>query len=247
LLEAFSRQAIWLVALLVLAGLATAAMLLEFRPDFARPYDQGLLTKAAITLALLALAASNRHVLAPRIASDHTAMGKLRWTIRAEICLFACIFAVTAWLTTWQSPHAAVHGDHDVQVVGPITIIDPCAPAMPGGLGTGAGYMVIVNNQASADRLLSASSPWAEHVSLHVSTMDGNISRMSDLDALPVPAHGRAEFTQGHNHLMFTGLYAPFVAGDVVPVTLQFERAGKVQVTLRVKPLGDVTSGSHTH
>lgn len=247
LLEAFSRQAIWLVALLVLAGLATAAMLLEFRPDFARPYDQGLLAKAAITLALLALAATNRLVLAPRIARDHTAMGKLRWTIRAEICLFASIFAVTAWLTTWQSPHGVVHSDHELQVAGPITIIDPWAPAMPGGLGTGAGYMVIVNNQASDDRLLSASSPWAEHVSLHVSTMDGNISRMSDLDALPVPAHGQAEFAQGHNHLMFTGLYAPFVVGDVVPVMLQFERAGKVPVTLHVKPLGDGSTGSHTH
>lgn len=247
LLETFSRQAIWLVALLVPAGMATAAMLLEFRPDFARTYDQGLLAKAAITLGLLVLAATNRLVLAPRIARDVAAMGKLRWTIRSEVCLFACIFAVTAWLTTWQSPHAAVHGDHDVQVAGPITIIDPWAPAMPGGLGTGAGYMVIVNNQASDDRLLSASSPWAEYVSLHVSIMDGNISRMSDLDALPVPAQGQAEFAQGHNHLMFTGLYAPFVAGDVVPVTLQFERAGKVQVSLRVKPLGDVITGSHAH
>lgn len=247
LLETFSKQAIWLVASLVLAGLATAAMLLEFGPDFARTYDQGLLAKAAITLSLLAFAATNRLVLAPRIATDDAALGMLRWTIRSEVCLFACIFAVTAWLTTWQSPHAAVHGKHDVQVVGPITIIDPWAPAMPGGLGTGAGYMVIVNNQVSDDRLLSASSPWAEHVSLHVTSMDGNISRMSDLDALPVPAHGQAEFSQGHNHLMFTGLYAPFVAGDVVPVTLKFERAGKVQVTLRVKPLGDVITGSHTH
>lgn len=247
LLDSFSSQAIWLVPLLVLAGIATAAMLLEYRPHLGRAYDQGLLAKAAITLGLLALAATNRLVLVPDIARDDAAIGKLRWTVWAEICLFACIFAVTAWLTTWQSPHAVVHGDHDVQVAGPITIVDPWAPAMPGGLGTGAGYMVIINNQASDDRLLSASSPWAGHVSLHVSTMDGNISRMNDLDALPVPAHGRAEFAQGHNHLMFTGLYAPFVAGDVVPVTLQFERAGKVQVTLRVKPLGDVTSGSHTH
>ena len=167
-------------------------------------------------------------------------------TIRSEVCLFACIFAVTAWLTTWQSPHAAVHGDHDVQVAGPITIIDPWAPAMPGGLGTGAGYMVIVNNQASDDRLLSASSPWAEYVSLHVSIMDGNIPRMSDLDALPVPAHGQAEFTQGHNHLMFTGLYAPFVAGDVVPVTLVFEKAGRIDVKIKVVPLGGDT-GEHNH
>ena len=238
LLETFSRQAIWLVALLVPAGLATAAMLLEYLPDFARTYEQGLLAKAAITLGLLVLAATNRFVLAPRIARDDAAMGKLRCTIRAEICLFACIFAVTAWLTTWHSPHAAVHSDHDVQVVGPITIIDPWAPAMPGGLGTGAGYMVIFNNQKNDDRLLSASSPWAEHVSLHVSTMEGSISRMSDLDALPVPAHGQAEFAQGHNHLMFTGLYAPFVAGDVVPITLIFEKAGRVDVKVKVLPLG---------
>lgn len=246
-LGAFSRQAIWLVLLLVLAGAVTVALLLEFHPDFARTYDRGLLAKAALTLGLLALAAINRLVLTPRIAWDAAAIRKLRWTVRTEICLFACIFAVTAWLTTWQSPHAAVHGDYDVQVVGPVTIVSPWAPAMPGRLGTSAGYMVIINNQESDDLLLSASSPWAEHVSLHVSTRDGDISRMSDLDALPVPAHGQAEFAQGHNHLMFTGLYAPFVVGDVVPVTLRFERAGQVQVMLHVKPLADVGTGTHTH
>ncbi len=100
--------------------------------------------------------------------------------------------------------------------------------------------------QASDDRLLSASSPWAEHVSLHVSTMDGNISRMSDLDALLVPAHGQAEFAQGNNHLMFTGLYAPFVAGDVVPVTLHFERAGMVQTALKVRTLGHDPAPDHS-
>lgn len=235
------------MVLLVPAGTVTAALLLEFHPDLARTYDRGLLAKAVLTLGLLALAAINRLVLTPRIAWDAAAIRKLRWTVRTEICLFACIFAVTAWLTTWQSPHAAVHGDHDVQVVGPVTIVNPWAPAMPGRLGTSAGYMVILNNQASDDRLLSASSHWAEHVSLHVSTRDGDISRMSDLDALPVPAHGQAEFAQGHNHLMFTGLYAPFVVGDVVPVTLQFERAGQVQVMLHVKPLADVGTGTHTH
>lgn len=245
-LETFSKQAIWLVSVLVLAGVATAVMLLECRPDFGRNYDRGLLAKSAITCGLLALAAVNRLALAPRITQDQNAIGKLRWTIRAEIGLFACVFAVTAWLTTWQSPHAAVHGDHDVQVAGPITIIEPWAPAMPGGLGTGAGYMVIVNNQANYDRLLSASSPWAEHVSLHVSTVDGNISRMQDLEALIVPAHGRAEFAQGHKHLMFTGLYAPFVVGDVVPITLVFEKAGRIDLMMKVLPFGG-SIGEHDH
>lgn len=247
LLQCFSRQAIRVVILLVFAALVTASLLLEFQLDIARTYDRGLIAKAALTLGLLALAVINRLVLSRRLAAGADATGRLHMTILAEICLFAAIFAVTAWLTNWQSPHAAVHGDHDVQASGPITIVDPWAPAMPGGLGTGAGYMVILNNQQIDDRLLSASSPWAEHVSLHVSTLEGTISRMRNLDGLAVPAHGKAEFAQGHNHLMFTGLYAPFVAGDVVPVTLEFERAGNVHIVLHVRPLGYTPEFDHDH
>ena len=36
--------------------------------------------------------------------------------------------------------------------------------------------------------------------------------------------------------LMFMDIGAPFVDGETVPVTLTFEKAGKVELTLAVKP-----------
>lgn len=41
----------------------------------------------------------------------------------------------------------------------------------------------------------------------------------------------------GVYHLMFTGLYSRFVAGDVAPRALVFERAGEVNFMLQVRSI----------
>lgn len=249
LVNRFSRQAVWVVAVLLVAAMSTAALLLEFRFDPALAYQRGLMAKFALTLVLLALAGVNRLALAPRLAAEPKSHAWLRRTIVAELLLFAGIIATTAWLTTYQSPHNAPHPGHveTLQVDGPIGIIDPWAPAMPGGIGTGAGYMVIVNNQPEGDRLIAAKSPWAEHVTLHASTMDGNIARMRNLKALEIPPGQRVTLEPGVYHLMFERMHAPFVAGDQVPLTLVFERGGEVEVTLAVQPLGSRPDQDHEH
>ncbi|MEQ1539551.1 MAG: copper chaperone PCu(A)C [Sphingorhabdus sp.] len=245
LVRNFSRQALWIVSLLVAAAIITAVQLLGFQIDWTRAYDFGLIAKAALTSGLLGLAAVNRFSLSKRLTQSQSALKWLRGTIIVEVLLFLAIFSTTAWLTTWHSPHEQDHGQ--VQASGPIQIVDPWAPATIGTLSTGAGYMTIINTTTRDDRLLSASSPWAEDVTLHVSTFDGRITRMEKLEAPTVPAGGELKFSPGANHLMFTGLYSPFVAGDSVPVTLKFERAGEVAVMLRVLPLGERPSGHHDH
>lgn len=237
LVRRFGRQALWIVALLLAAALSTAVLLLEFNFDLESGYTRGLLAKAGLTSGLIALAGLNRLVLTPRLATENRHRSWLLRSILAEVCLFACIVCLTAWLTTWRSPHVTLRTEQRVPA-GPIEVIDVWGPAMPGGVGNGAGYMVIINNQSAEDRLVAASSPWADHVSLHNSTISEQISRMREGMSLSVPAHGRVALTPGAHHLMFTGLYAPFFAGDVLPVVLEFERAGRVDVTLVVRPLG---------
>ncbi|KQN07137.1 hypothetical protein ASE85_18905 [Sphingobium sp. Leaf26] len=250
LVTRFSRQAVWIIGVLLTVAPATAVLLLEFRFDPALAYQQGLLTKIGLTAVLLTLAGFNKLILMPRLVAGNGSRIWLRSTIAAEILLFAGVMGTTAYLVTYRSPHDAADAAHvhpdEIAVSGPICIVQPWAPAMPGGARTGAGYMVIVNNQPVADRLVAASSPWAEHVSLHASINDGNIARMRELAALRVPAGGRTTMKPGVYHLMFTGLYAPFVAGDVVPLTLVFERAGKVAVTLNVRPIGGYVD-DHNH
>ncbi|WP_051330182.1 copper chaperone PCu(A)C [Niveispirillum irakense] len=247
----FSRQAMVVVCLLLAAALMTSALLLEFRLVPTLAYPRGLLTKLALTGGLLMLAGINKLILTPRLAVRPKARVWLRWMIAADLLLFVGIIATTAYVTTYLSPHAASAAMHthqgQFQVEGPIGIADPWAPAMPGSAATGAGYMVIVNNQPVDDRLVAVSSPWAERVTLHASIMEDEIARMRRLEALPIPHGGRVVLEPGTFHLMFSGLYAPFVAGDSVPVTLTFEQAGRVDVVLTVHPLTRQRLPGHEH
>lgn len=242
LVATFSRQAVWIVSALLIAALTTAGLLLEFRFDLELAYQRGLIAKLGLVLTLLALAGINKLVLAPGLGMAPKARQRLTRMIRAELLLFSAIFAVTGWLTTYASPHDADHGDSDEQIApqatGPIAIVEPWAPAVPDGLGTASGYMVIVNNQPFEDRLIAARSPWAEHVSLHASSVENRMATMRELDALPIPAKRRVNLKRGVYHLMFTGLYSPLVEGDTVPVTLTFERAGNLDVAFDVRGMG---------
>jgi periplasmic copper chaperone A len=51
-------------------------------------------------------------------------------------------------------------------------------------------------------------------------------------DGIPVPAGETVVLAQGGLHVMFMGLTEAWSEGDGVPVTLVFERAGSVEVTL---------------
>jgi len=53
---------------------------------------------------------------------------------------------------------------------------------------------------------------------------------MKEVDAIEVPAGGEVALEPGGYHIMLIDLAKPIEAGDTVPVTLQFENAGEVQV-----------------
>jgi copper(I)-binding protein len=53
---------------------------------------------------------------------------------------------------------------------------------------------------------------------------------------LEIPAGATVEINPGGNmHLMFMSVKEPFKAGATVPLTLEFEKAGKVELALPVK------------
>ena len=242
----FSRQATWVVAMLVGAALVTASVLLDFKFDWSKAYTSGLLVKFGLTIALLALAGVNRIILVPRLTGESRTLPRLRAMIVAEIALFACILSVTAWLTTWQSPRDLAGTQPQTAVIeGPIGIVEPWAPAMFTGAETAAGYMTIVNTQQVDDRLLAVSSPWAGNVNLHMSEFAGDVSSMRELDGVAIPAGGRIVLEPGARHVMFTDLVIPFAEGDDVPITLHFEIAGQVESLLKVYAFADLPEHGH--
>lgn len=120
---------------------------------------------------------------------------------------------------------------------GGISVVAPWSRAAPAG-ATGAGYMVLRNTGAAADRLLGAETPLARRVELHTQEREGEVVRMRAVETVPVPAGGSVTLAPGGLHLMLVGLAQPLRPGGRVPLTLRFERAGAVPVELVVEAAG---------
>jgi periplasmic copper chaperone A len=118
---------------------------------------------------------------------------------------------------------------------GGVEISAAWAAPTPGGVDVSAGYLTIANSTAENDRLVAAASPRAERVEIHEMAMDGAVMRMRRAEALDIPAGEQVALAPGGLHLMFFGVTQPFAEGEEIPVTLTFERAGAVDVTLPVQ------------
>ncbi len=125
---------------------------------------------------------------------------------------------------------------HSFQL-GAIAIGHPYARATVPGQPAGGGYLKL-DNRGAADRLLSASAGVAGSVELHTMSMEGDVMRMRQLDAIDLPAGKTVELKPGGLHIMFMGLKAPLKAGDSFPMKLKFEKAGEVTVQVKVEAPG---------
>lgn len=120
--------------------------------------------------------------------------------------------------------------------VGDLRIEHPWSRAVATKAATAAGYMAIHNIGKEPDHLIGASTPRARNVEIHEMTMIDNVMRMR-----PVP--GGIEIRPGEAvriapnglHLMIVGPDDGFVQGARIPMILEFERAGKVEVELAVE------------
>lgn len=122
--------------------------------------------------------------------------------------------------------------------IGDLEISAGFTRAMLPGAKAGGGYLTIVNSGSKADRLVSVASP-AGQVEIHQMTMEGEIMRMRALnDGLTIAPGETVSLTPGRTHLMFLNVVEPFREGASIAVTLTFERAGPVKVTLPVLGAG---------
>lgn len=123
--------------------------------------------------------------------------------------------------------------------VGNIMIDHAWARATPLGAKVGGGYLTIKNTGAIPDRLISASSPAASKVEVHEMAMDKGVMKMRPVnDGLSVAPGQSVTLAPGGYHFMMIGLRAPLKKGETVPLTLKFEKAGEVKVTLDIEGIG---------
>jgi len=133
-----------------------------------------------------------------------------------------------------MAPAAAVAGMAPVKA-GDLDLSSGYVKAMLPGQPVGGGYITIHNGGSGGDRLISVSSPAAAKVELHEMTMKDNIMRMRELkDGIAIAAGATVSLSPNTLHMMFQQVKVPFKQGGTVPVTLTFEKAGVVSLTLPV-------------
>jgi periplasmic copper chaperone A len=120
-----------------------------------------------------------------------------------------------------------------------IQVEQPWARATPAGASTGAVYLTITNKSQEMDRFLSASSDVADKLQIHEMKVVNGVMEMREVTGgVAVAANGSVELKPGSYHLMLMGLKKPLKAGETIPLTLDFEKAGKVSITVPIRAMG---------
>lgn len=133
---------------------------------------------------------------------------------------------------------AGVASAHDVEV-GSLELSDLWTRATPPAAPAAGGFLTITNKGSEPDRLIAVSSPEAAASELHEMSMDNGVMKMRPLaNGIEIPAGGKVTLAPGGLHLMFITLKDTLKEGRKFPVTLTFEKAGKVDTFLHIMAIG---------
>lgn len=122
-----------------------------------------------------------------------------------------------------------------------IEIKDAWSKASLGQVRNGVAFLEVVNH-GDADRVVGVRSDLAEKTELHTHIMANNVMKMRQVEGgIDVPMHGTVMFKPGSYHVMLMGLKKPLTEGEMINVTLEFEKAGDVPVMINV--LGPLAKG----
>jgi periplasmic copper chaperone A len=116
--------------------------------------------------------------------------------------------------------------------VGDLVVTQAWSRATPKGAKIGGGYLTIENKGSTTDRLIGGSADVAAKVEIHEMTMSNGVMKMRPLEnGLVIEPGKTVKLAPGGYHLMLMDLKSPLKQGDKLPITLEFEKAGKVTVS----------------
>ncbi len=161
-------------------------------------------------------------------------------TFRRTLCI--------SLLTLLPLAAAQAHGGR----AGDVEIGHPFATPTPGGAPNGAAYIATLSNTGKEpDRLLRVSSPVSQRAEIHTMAVDaGGVMRMREIGEIALAPGASVKMRPGDGyHLMLMGLKQPLKEGDTFPLTMEFERGGKVEVKVVVQVpkarTGDMAGHKH--
>ncbi len=131
---------------------------------------------------------------------------------------------------------------------GDVMVMDAYARVASKVAKSGAAFLMIHNHSDQDDRLISAASDVAKRVELHTHLEEDGVMKMTKLeDGVVIPAGGMHELKRGGDHVMFMGLTRSLEHGDMFELTLTFEHAGNVIMTVPVDLERQDKMSAHAH
>lgn len=97
-----------------------------------------------------------------------------------------------------------------------------------------AAYLTITNNGQQADKLVQVDCDAATTVELHNHIEDNGVMKMRPVAFIEI-GKDPVELKPGGLHIMLMGLKDSFTGKDHVPLTLYFEKAGKITIDFPIK------------
>ncbi|TAK47338.1 MAG: DUF1775 domain-containing protein [Xanthobacteraceae bacterium] len=129
--------------------------------------------------------------------------------------------------------------------IGSIVVASPYLRATPPGAQVAGGYMTLTNTGSTTDRLTGGTLDQVRRLEIHEMTMTDNVMRMRAMpNGIEIRPGETIELKSGGYHIMGMELQGSFTEGQIVKGTLQFEKAGTLDIEYAVRPIG---GGGHRH
>jgi hypothetical protein len=129
-------------------------------------------------------------------------------------------------------------------MAGPLKISAPWARATPRGAAVGGGYMTITNTGTAPDRLIGGSTDVAGKFEIHEMKMDNGVMKMRPVTGgLEIKPGETVKLDPGGYHIMLMGMKQQLKEGEHFKATLDFEKAGKVDIDFTIAGIGATHGG----
>ena len=102
----------------------------------------------------------------------------------------------------------------------------------------GVVFATIVNHGGQGDVLVAVETPVAGVARVHLSKVTNGVASMTAVGPVEIPANGQVKLAPGGLHIMLMKLKRRLVKGTTIPLTLVFEKAGRVDVMVPVLGFG---------
>ena len=108
--------------------------------------------------------------------------------------------------------------------------------------------MTVRNTGKAPDRLIGGSTDVAARFEMHQMLMERGVMKMRPVErGLEIKPGQTVEFKPGSFHVMLVGLKQPLEKGQHIKATLEFEKAGKVEIEYPVEAIGATGAPAGDH